>query len=85
MKFANSFCYDEVIAGNYELSNGKNSEHVLTGDGSAALLPGMSIVMAIIVDQPLPLSSCPMPQCGSRNTAVVQGGGKRWYALDDIL
>ncbi|KAH7399797.1 hypothetical protein BKA64DRAFT_707484 [Cadophora sp. MPI-SDFR-AT-0126] len=77
MKFANSFCHGEVIAGNYELSNSKNSEHVLTGDDSVALLPGMSIVMAIIVDQPLTPSSCPMPQCGSTDTAVVQGGGRR--------
>ncbi len=72
MKFANSPFYEDVIAGNYDLSNSKNSKHVLTGDDSVALLPGMSIVMAIIVDQPPSPTTCPMPQCGSTDTAAVQ-------------
>ncbi|CZR68054.1 uncharacterized protein PAC_17953 [Phialocephala subalpina] len=78
MKFANSPCHGEVIAGNYELSNSKNSKHVLTGDDSIPLLPGMSILMAIIVDRPLSPTTCPMPQCGSTNTAAVQWGGRKW-------
>jgi len=78
MKFANSPCHEEVIAGNYELSNSKNSKHVLTGDDSVALLPGMSIVMAIIVDQPPSPTTCPMPQCGSTDTAAIQWGGRKW-------
>jgi hypothetical protein len=83
MKFANSPGYDEVMAGNYELSNRKNSKHVLSDDGSVSLLPGMSIVMAIIVDQvPLIHSICPMPKCGSIDTAVAEGGGRKCLTCD---
>ena len=85
MKFANSPGHEEVMAGNYELSNRKNSKHVLSGDGSVALLPGMSIVMAIIVDQvPLTDSTCPMPVCGSTDTVVVAEGGRKWYVRNTL-
>ena len=85
MKFAKSPYYEEVIAGNYELSNSKNSKDVLIGDGSVALLPGMSIVMAIIVAPTLlPTTTCPMPQCGSTDTVAVQWGGRRWYVPNNF-
>ncbi|KAI9658398.1 MAG: hypothetical protein M1821_002531 [Bathelium mastoideum] len=83
MKFENSPGYEEVVAGNYEISNRKNSKHILTGDDSTALLPGMSIVMAIVVDRmPSTPSTCPMPKCGSTHTAAVESGGRKCLACD---
>ncbi len=69
----------EVEAGNYELSNTKNSRQILDSTSRPSLLPGGSITMAIIIDQALGSQHiCPIPNCRSKLTQPVLGGGRVW-------
>ncbi|KAF2797253.1 hypothetical protein K505DRAFT_298803 [Melanomma pulvis-pyrius CBS 109.77] len=69
-----------VQAGNYEYFKTKNSNDVLSR--TTRLLPGTAITMAIIVVRPtLTDQTCPMPGCGSIQTAEPPGGGRTWYVL----
>ena len=68
----------DVRAGNYEYFRTKNSSDVLSR--TSRLLPGMAITMAIIVVRPTLIDeTCPMPKCGSTQTAESPGGGRTWY------
>jgi hypothetical protein len=67
----------EVEAGNYELSNTKNSQQVISAN--MWLLPGTSITMAILVRGPkFGHEECPMPRCRSIRTTIAPGGGRLW-------
>jgi hypothetical protein len=73
-----------VRAGNYEYFKTKNSNDVLSR--TTRLLPGTGITMAIIVGHPtLTDETCPMPGCGSIQTAEPPGGGRTWYVLFTLL
>jgi hypothetical protein len=67
----------EVQAGNYEYFKTNDSNAVLSN--STRLLPGASITMAIVVAHPASVDeACPMPRCGSTQTAECFGGGRTW-------
>ncbi|PVH98837.1 hypothetical protein DM02DRAFT_680954 [Periconia macrospinosa] len=67
----------EVKAGNYEYLNTRNSGRVIQQD--SRLLPGTSIIMAILVVPPkLTDAVCPMPNCRSSETTACSGGGRNW-------
>jgi hypothetical protein len=71
-----------VLAGDYQLSNIKNSNHLILGSEENSLTPGMSIRMAIVMDK---LRSdhgkvCPMPHCGFTSSTNALGGGYTWSA-----
>lgn len=69
----------EVIAGDFELFNAKNTKQVLTISDSNDLLPGMSINMAIVVEKPFAEGDkCPMPHCNSKTFVETVGGGRTW-------
>jgi len=71
----------EVQADNYEIFSAKNSQVVISEN--VRLLPGASIIMAILLDKPgskvYTDQTCPMPRCGSTLTTAVPGGGRIWY------
>lgn len=71
----------EVQADNYELFSAKNSQIDISKN--VRLLPGASIVMAILLNKPAGKiytdQTCPMPRCGSTLTAAAPGGGRTWY------
>lgn len=69
----------EVMAGDFEIFNAKNTDQVLTISGRNGLLPGMSINMAIILEKEFAEGDkCPMPHCTSRTFIEAVGGGKTW-------
>ena len=70
----------EVAAQRYELSNALDTEHVFVdGDPAIALVPGMRVIMAIIVERTSDYSQpCPRPRCDSRTFRNVRGGGMIW-------
>lgn len=71
----------EVQADNYEIFSAKNSQVVISEN--VRLLPGASIIMAILLDKPASEvytdETCPMPRCGSTLTTAAPGGGRIWY------
>jgi len=82
MMFENSPGYLDVKAGNYELSYQQDSKRILSGEDSTALAPGISILMAVIVDYwPVVSSQCPVPSCRSEETTPLASGGRKWYVL----
>lgn len=68
----------EVQADNYELFSAKNSQVVISEN--VRLLPGASIIMAILLAKPASKvytdETCPMPRCGSTLTTAAPGGGR---------
>lgn len=71
--------HEDVQAGNYELFNTKNSSQTLESLSLDRLLSSMSLTMAILISQMDAIDEiCPMPQCGSEQTAPAIGGGRTW-------
>ena len=69
----------EVMAGDFEIFNAKNSDQVLTTSDPNGLLPGMSIYMAIVLENAFDSNEkCPMPRCASTSFVNTVGGGKTW-------
>lgn len=69
----------KVAAGQYEIFSAKNSEHVLTLSEKTNLIPGMSLVMAIILKGLFDNGSeCPVPNCMSTDIVKSSAGGHRW-------
>ena len=69
----------EVLAGEYEISNAKDSNQVLSIANDDSLLPGMSITMAIIMERRLGEEErCPRPGCLSRCFVGASCGGRTW-------
>ena len=69
----------EVMAGNFEIFNAKNTDQLLTVSGRNVLLPGMSINMAIVLEKEFAEGGkCPMPHCASRKFIEAVGGGRTW-------
>jgi hypothetical protein len=70
----------EVRADNYEIFSAKNSQDIISEN--VRLLPGTSIIMAILLDKPASQiyidKTCPMPRCGSTLTKAAPGGGRIW-------
>ncbi|KUJ10036.1 uncharacterized protein LY89DRAFT_710862 [Mollisia scopiformis] len=68
----------EVQTDNYELFSAKNSQVVISEN--VRLLPGASIIMAILLYKPASKvytdETCPMPRCGSTLTTAAPGGGR---------
>jgi hypothetical protein len=71
----------EVQTDDYELFNAKNSQVIISEN--VRLLPGTSIIMAILLNKPASKvytdETCPMPRCGSTLTTATPGGGRNWY------
>lgn len=68
-----------VRDGQYELCNTKNSKQTLSAKSHTGLLPGMSVTMAILLEESTRQDQhCPMPQCGSKATKTAPGGGRIW-------
>lgn len=68
-----------VLDGNYELFDATNSNHVISESSWTGLLPGMSIKMAVILEQPSSKAErCPKPGCGSRTFLALPEGGNIW-------
>ena len=69
----------EVMTGDFEIFNSQNTEQVLTTSDCNVLLPGMSINMAIILEQAFAQDDkCPMPHCASKTFVEAIGGGRTW-------
>ena len=72
----------QVMAGDFEIFNAKNTDEVLTVSGRDVLLPEMSINMAIILQEDFAEGNkCPMPHCASKSFVEVAGGGRTWYVI----
>ncbi len=72
----------EVMAGDFEIFNAKNTDEVLTVSGHDVLLPGMLINMAIILEKEFAEGNkCPMPHCASKTFVEADGGGRTWYVI----
>lgn len=71
----------EVQTDDYELFNAKNRQVIISKN--VRLLPGSSIIMAILLNKPVSKvytdETCPMPRCGSNLTTATPGGGRNWY------
>lgn len=69
----------EVMAGDFEIFNAKNTNQIITASGSNTLLPGMSINMAIVLEKEFAGGDkCPIPHCASNIFLEAVGGGKTW-------
>ena len=69
----------EVKAGNYEIFNTKDSKQLLTATADSKLLPGISVSMAVVLEQIfVDGDECPMPYCTSRTFTEALGGWKNW-------
>ena len=69
----------EVMAGDFEIFNAKNSDQVLTTSDPNGLLPGMSVYMAIVLENAFDSNEkCPMPRCTSTSFVNAVGGGRTW-------
>ncbi len=69
----------EVLAGDFEMFNAKSTDQVITISGRNLLVPGMSINMAIVLEQDFAEGDkCPMPHCVSRTFMEAVGGGRTW-------
>ncbi len=67
------------MAGDFEIFNAKDSEQVLTTSSRDTLLPGMSINMAIVLENVFAGDDkCPMPRCLSKSFVNAIGGGRIW-------
>ena len=70
----------EVMAGDFEIFNAKDTNQLFNISGHNIFVPGMSINMAIIFEKDLfgNVDKCPMPHCASRIFMEAIGGGKTW-------
>lgn len=75
----------KVEIGHYEIFSATDSEHVLTMSETSMLLPGMSLVMAVILEGPLYFGDsldsggrCPATNCLSTDIVKSPAGGNRW-------
>lgn len=69
----------EVMAGDFEIFDAKNTDQLLTLSGHNVLLPGMSINMAIVLEKEFAEGDkCPMPHCASKTFVEAVGGGRTW-------
>ena len=66
------------MAGNFEIFNAKDSEQVLSTSSRGQLLHGMSVNMAIILEEFDGNDKCPMPRCQSKSFVNAIGGGRTW-------
>ncbi len=71
----------EVQAGNYEIFSANKSLFFISKN--MRLLPGASIIMAILLDKPASEvytnETCPTPRCGSNLTKATPRGGRIYY------
>jgi hypothetical protein len=78
-KFVDQPGHAEIEAGNYEIFNQENGLQTISTGRDIILVPGMSVVMALLVKSIAGGGSlCPLPICASDNTVVVTGGGRKW-------
>lgn len=69
----------EVMAGDFEIFDAKNTDQSLTISGRNVLLPGMSINMAIVLNKEFAEDDkCPMPHCASKTFNKPVRDGKGW-------
>ena len=69
----------EVEHGDWDIFYAEDPEHLLTTKADSGLLPGISIVMAIVVEQGFDNGDdCPMPRCPSKRFERALGGGRIW-------
>lgn len=79
-RFREKAVSQQVDAGEYEVSNAKNSGQIINVGAFDALPPGMSVVMAVILtSSPVDGDECPNQGCTSRQSVAADGGGRRWY------
>ena len=79
MRFKNGLGRCEVLAGDYEIFNARNTAHVLTITENNTLVPGMSVNMAVVVEsKAISRGKCPRLQCPSRIFTDATYGGKIW-------
>ena len=70
----------EVQAGDYEIFDARNSEHLLTATKNSEFIPGMSVVMAVVVRKTdVSEDECPNPHCRSVSFRKPCAGGRAWY------
>lgn len=70
---------NEVMAGDFDIFNAKNTAQLLATSDHNVLLPGMSINMAIIFKLAFaPDDRCLMPHCASKTFVEALGGGRTW-------
>ena len=70
---------NEVMAGDFDIFNAKNTAQLLATSDHNVPLPGMSINMAIILEQAFAQDDkCPMPHCASKTFVEALGGGRTW-------
>lgn len=78
-RFKNGPGKKQVSAGDYEIFNAKNTDQILTISGHNILLPGMSINMAIVLENEFAAGDqCPVPNCTSETFVEAVGGGRTW-------
>ncbi|SLM40482.1 hypothetical protein LPUS_11299 [Lasallia pustulata] len=77
----------KVLDGNYELLDARNSR-VISGSAWTGLIPGMSIKMAIVLEQLfIDADCCPMSHCYSQTLLTLPEGGnvcsecKVWFGI----
>lgn len=76
---------DEVSKGYFEVSDRRNSNYTMSLDSPSGLLPGLSFFMSILIDAATEEEkTCPIGRCGTRNTIILPGGGRRWYVTSKI-
>ena len=69
----------EVKAGEFEIFNIKNTDHVLTISGGDVLLFAILINIAIILEKKFAESDkCPMSHCASKIFVEAISGGRNW-------
>ena len=79
VRFKNGLGKREVLAGDYEIFNARNTDRVLTVTGNDNLYPGMSIHMAVVVGiEADHHGNCPRVQCPSQTFKYGDYGGKIW-------
>ena len=70
----------QVQAGDFEIFDARDSRNPFTIADDSKLLPGISVLMAVIVVEEVleDLGKCPSPRCASLSFIQVPGGGKTW-------
>lgn len=63
----------------YEISNSRNSNQLITKERFTGFIPGMYLRMAILIyGENIQTDRCPILTCGSRMLSDDCGGGKTW-------
>ncbi|KAL5374992.1 hypothetical protein PMIN02_012127 [Paraphaeosphaeria minitans] len=74
-KFRRMPGYRQILLGNYELFNSRNTRHLISED--TYIQPGATISMAIVLNTPSTgTGRCPVPDCRSTHCEDRQEGGK---------